>query len=323
MCYRPLGDSGLAVSVVGIGCYNFGKRINSAQTGEIVHTALDAGITFFDTSDTYGDPTGASEELLGVALRGRRHEAVIATKFGSDMAGANGPDWGQRGSRRYLRLAVEASLRRLGTDWIDLYQMHLPDKITPIEETLSTLNDLVKQGKVRYVGCSNFAAWQLADADWAARTVGYSRFISAQNRYNLLDRTAEVELIPACRRFGIGLLPYSPLADGLLTGKYRRGAEPPVGSRLADPAWRPRQRIYDAPWDKIETLEAFAKKCGHSLLELAIGGLASQPIVASVITGATSAEQVRTNAAAGDWKITAEDNAELNRMLAMRQQNTH
>ena len=321
MHYRPLGNSGLAVSVVGVGCYNFGKRIDAARTAEVVLTALDAGITLFDTSDTYGDPSGASEELLGGALHGRRHEAVIATKFGSDMAGANGPDWGRRGSRRYLRLAVEASLRRLGTDWIDLYQMHLPDKITPIDETLAALDNLVLQGKIRYVGCSNFAGWQLADADWTARTFGYTRFISAQNGYSLLDRTAEVELIPACHRFGIGLLPYSPLADGLLSGKYRRGAEPPEGSRLADPVWRRRKRLQQAPWDKIEALEALATTCGHSLLELAIGGLIARPVVASVIAGASSAEQVRTNAVAGCWKITEEENAELARILALRQQN--
>jgi aryl-alcohol dehydrogenase-like predicted oxidoreductase len=312
--YRPLGDSGLAVSVVGLGCNNFGRRIGRERAGDVVGAALDAGITLFDTSDTYGDPRGASEEMLGEALTGRRGEAVIATKFGSDMGGANGPDWGRRGSRRYVRIAVEASLRRLGTDWIDLYQLHRPDPGTPIEETLSALDDLVREGKVRYVGCSNFSGWQVADADWTARTHGYSRFVSAQNEYSLLNGAAGAELLPACRRFGLGLLPFFPLANGLLTGKYRRGSAPPEGSRLADPYWKRFQRAEDAPWDVLERLEMFARERGHSLLDLAFSGLAAQPGVASVIAGATSADQVRANAAAAAWRLRDEDLAELDRI---------
>jgi aryl-alcohol dehydrogenase-like predicted oxidoreductase len=316
MLYRQLGDSGLAVSVVGVGCNNFGLRIGAERVGEVVDAALDAGITLFDTADTYGSPKGRSEELLGDALRGRRQEAVVATKFGGDMAGANGPDWGRRGSRRYVLTAVEASLRRLGTEWIDLYQLHFPDPLTPIEETLSALDDLVREGKVRYVGSSNFAGWQVADADWSARQSGHIRFVSAQNAYNLLDRPVEAELVPACRRFGVGLLPYFPLANGLLTGKYRRGATPPEGSRLADPGWQRIQALEEAPWDVIEGLEAFARERGRSLLDVAISGLAAQPAVASVIAGATSAEQARANAAAGTWELTADELAELNEITA-------
>jgi aryl-alcohol dehydrogenase-like predicted oxidoreductase len=254
----------------------------------------------------YGTPHGASEELLGRALGRRRDEAVIATKFGSDMGGVNGPDWGARGGRWYVTRAVEASLRRLGTDRIDLYQMHVPDPDTPIEETLAVLDDLVRAGKVRYIGHSNFAGWQTADAAWAARG---SRFISAQIEYNLLDRAVEAEVLPACRRHGLGLLPYFPLASGLLTGKYRRGEPAPAGTRLALSTHQP--WLAEAPWDTIEALQAFADKRGVNLLEVAIGWLAAQPAVASVIAGATRAEQVHANVAAVAWRPTAEDLAEL------------
>src|SRR5699024_1359918 len=216
MRYSPLGSSGLMVSAVGLGCNAFGARIDAARTEQVVQTALDEGITFFDTSDTYA--FGASEELLGKALGSRRDEVVRATKFGMDMQGANGPDWGARASRRYLRTAVEASLRRLGTSHIDLYQLHQPDLVTPIEETLEAMGDLVTEGKVRYIGCSNFAAWELVDADWTARTSGLQPFISVQNEYSLYNRVAESELVPACEHTGVGLLPYFPLAYGLLTG---------------------------------------------------------------------------------------------------------
>jgi aryl-alcohol dehydrogenase-like predicted oxidoreductase len=312
MSYRQLGDSGLSVSVVGIGCNNFGLRIGADRVQEVVDAALETGITLFDTADTYGSPKGTSEELLGEALRGRRREAIIATKFGGDMAGANGPDWGRRGSRRYVLTAVEESLRRLSTEWIDLYQLHFPDPLTPIEETLAALDDLVREGKVRYVGSSNFAGWQVSDANWIARQRGCARFVSTQHEYNLLDRAVEAELVPACVRFGVGLLPYFPLANGLLTGKYRRGATPPEGSRLADPGWQRFQALEEAPWDVIEALEAFAKARGRGLLDVAISGLAAQPAVVSVIAGATRAEQVRANAAAGTWELSADDLAELN-----------
>ncbi|MFZ5872751.1 MAG: aldo/keto reductase [Actinomycetota bacterium] len=307
MEYRQLGDSGLTVSVVGLGCNNFGARIDADRTRDVVAAALDAGITLFDTADVYGGTPGRSEELLGAALGRRRHEAVVATKFGMDLGGANGPDWGTRGSRRYIRRAVEASLRRLGTDWIDLYQLHRPDPRTPVAETLAALHELVLEGKVRYVGSSNLAAWQVIDAEWTARADGVTRFVSAQNEYSLLRRDAEAELVPACEHAGVGLLPYFPLASGLLTGKYRRGEGAPQGTRLAS---RP-ERLAAADFDRIEAIDGYARERGLTMLDVAIGGLAAQPAVASVIAGATSVEQVHANAAAGSWRPTAEDLAAL------------
>jgi aryl-alcohol dehydrogenase-like predicted oxidoreductase len=256
MRFRQLGDSGLTVSVAGLGCNTFGRKLDLDGTRSVVDAALDAGVTFFDTADTYGtDQDGASETLLGQALGSRRDDVVVASKFGLDMAGANGPDWGVRGSRRYVRRAVEASLRRLGTDRIDLYQMHEPDARTPIEETLSALDDLVAEGKVLYLGSSNFAAWQVVDADWTARSAGLTPFVSAQNQYSLLAREAEAELVPALERCGVGLLPYYPLGSGLLTGKYRRGVPPEEGTKLAT---RP-ERLTDEAFDVVEALTAFAE----------------------------------------------------------------
>ncbi|ROT34419.1 aldo/keto reductase [Micromonospora sp. HM5-17] len=315
MTYRRLGDSGLVVSVVGVGCNNFGRKLDAAGTRAVVDAALDVGINFFDTADIYGEPKGRSEEFLGAALRGRRDDVVVATKFGMDMGGLNGPDHGARGARRYIVRAVEASLRRLGTDWIDLYQMHQPDPGTPIEETLSALDDLVRAGKVRYLGNSNFAGWQIADAAWTARTHGWAPFISAQNEYSLLHRDVEAEVVPAAQRFGLGVLPFFPLADGLLTGKYKRGAAPPEGSRLAGTAPRYVQRLASAPWDTIEAIEKYAAERGLSMLDVAIGGLAAQPGVTSVIAGATTAEQVRANAAAGRWRPSPDDLAALRALL--------
>jgi aryl-alcohol dehydrogenase-like predicted oxidoreductase len=308
MRYRRLGESGLTVSVVGLGCNNFGSRVDAAGTRAVVDAALEQGVTLFDTSDTYGNK-GRSEELLGAALKGRRDDVVIATKFGSDMAGANGPDWGARGARRYILRAVEGSLRRLGTDWIDLYQIHVPDPGTPIEETLSALDDLVRAGKVRYLGHSNFAAWQAADAAWTARSRGLTPFVSAQNHYHLLNREVEAELVPACQRFGLGLLPYFPLASGLLTGKYRRGEPAPAGTRLAGDRFAP--RLAAARWDIVEALEKYAAAREVTPLDVAIGGLAAQPTVASVIAGATRPEQVRANVAAGAWQPSPDDLASL------------
>ncbi len=310
MTYRRLGDSGLSVSTVGLGCNNFGMRIDADATKQVVDAAIDEGITLFDTSDSYGE----SEVMLAAALGDRRDQVVLATKFGTDLKGANGPDWGARGARRYVRRAVERSLRRLDTDWIDLYQIHYPDPMTPIEETLSVLTDLVHEGLVRYVGCSNFAAWQLADADWTARGGGLERFVSAQNHYSLLEREAEAELVPACERFGVGVLPYFPLASGLLTGKYHRGDAPPEGGRIK--AWGMTHLLSDANFDVVEKLEAYAAERGVGLLDVAMGGLAGQPAVASVIAGATSAEQVRANAAAGVWEPTVEDRDALTAVLA-------
>ncbi|MFK3981217.1 aldo/keto reductase [Micromonospora sp. NPDC050397] len=314
MTFRRLGDSGLVVSVVGIGCNNFGRQLDANGTRAVVDAALDAGINFFDTADIYGEPKGASEEQLGAALKGRRDDVVLATKFGMDMLGANGPDHGARGSRRYIARAVEASLRRLGTDHIDLYQLHEVDPGTPIEETLSALDDLVRAGKVRYLGNSNFSGWQIADAAWVARTRGYAPFVSAQNQYSLVQRHVETEIVPAAQRFGLGLLPFFPLANGLLTGKYKRGEAPPAGSRLAG-GGRYAERLAAAPWDAIEAIEKYAAERGLTPLQVAIGGLAAQPAVTSVIAGATSAEQVRANAAAGAWQPSAEDLAALRAIL--------
>jgi aryl-alcohol dehydrogenase-like predicted oxidoreductase len=304
--YVQLGPSGLTVSRVGLGCNNFGARMADEDVAPVVHAAIDAGITLFDTADVYGN-RGGSETLLGQALGRRRSEVIVATKFGADMGGANGPDWGVRGSRRYIRLAVEASLRRLDTDWIDLYQLHSPDPSTPIEETLAALSELVAEGKVRYLGSSNLTGWQVVDADWTARTSGYEAFVSAQNEYSWLNRSAEAELIPAIEHTGQGLLPYFPLARGLLTGKYRRGVAAPAGSRLA----RQPDPLERADFDTVEALTTFAANRGVDLLSVAIGGLASMPTVSSVIAGATSVEQVQANVAAGRWEPTADDLAEL------------
>lgn len=290
------------VSVVGLGCNNLGRPGTATEdapgTRAVVDAALEAGVTLFDVADVYGSPRGRSEELLGEALAGRREQAIIATKFGAPMNGANGPDFDARGSRRYVRRAVESSLRRLRTDWIDLYQLHTPDAGTPIEETLSALDDLVRDGLVRYVGHSNFTGWQVADADWTARSRGFTRFVSAQNHWSLLERDVEREVVPACARFGLGMLPYFPLASGLLTGKYSADAPPPAGTRLASNA----QRLAAAPWDRIEALRTVAEKAGVTMLDVAIGGLAAQPTVSSVIAGATTPDQVRANAAAGAWE---------------------
>ena len=305
MSHRPLGDSGLVVSVVGLGCNAFGRRIDAHASTAVVQAALDEGITLFDTADSYG--FGASESILGKALGSHRSDVVIATKFGSDMQGRNGPDWGARASRRYVRAAVAASLSRLDTDWIDLYQLHEPDGVTPFEETLAALDEVVAEGKVRYIGSSNLAAWQVIESDWVARTAGFERFISAQNKYSIYDRSAEAELIPACEHVGVGFLPYFPLEYGLLTGKYRRGEAAPEGSRLAVE----KSRFENADFDRIEALEHFAAERGIGPLDVAIGGLAAQPAVASVIAGATRPEQVRANVAAAAWQPTTDDFAAL------------
>ena len=306
MTYTQLGQSGLTVSTVGLGCNNFGARMANEDVPDVVDAAIDAGITLFDTADAYGN-AGGSETLLGQALGPRRTEVIIATKFGADTQGANGPDWGVRGSRRYIRLAVEGSLRRLSTDWIDLYQLHNPDPNTPIEETVAALNELVVEGKVRYVGSSNLSGWQVVDADWIAKTSGYEGFISAQNEYSWLNRSAETELVPALEHTGQGLLPYFPLARGLLTGKYRRGEAAPRGSRLA----KQKDPLEKADFDVIEAIERFALDRGVTMLEVAIGGLAAMPTVASVIAGATSVEQVRRNVTAGLWVPSGDDLEEL------------
>lgn len=315
MTYRRLGTSGLSVSTVGLGCNNLGRAGTASESQEgtdaVVHAAIDAGITLFDVADMYGKTPGVSEMQLGKALGPRRDDVVLATKFGLDMGGVNGPDWNARGSRRYIVRAAEASLRRLGTDWIDLYQYHAPDALTPIEESLAALDDLVTSGKVRYVGHSNFAGWQIAEAEFTARSGGYTPFISAQNPYNLLDRRLEREVVPAVEAYGLGVLPYFPLANGLLTGKYRRN-EVPEGSRLT----HSRQNVLEtADWDQLEAYSAFAAERGVSEVQVAFSWLAAQPAVGSVIAGATTPQQVRQNAEAADWTPTDEDLAELDRIF--------
>jgi aryl-alcohol dehydrogenase-like predicted oxidoreductase len=310
MEYRALGSSGLMVSAVGIGCNAFSRRVDLDGVRDILAAAREEGVTLLDTADTYGDPPGASETLLGEALAGQRDHFVVATKFGMDMRGEYGEDHGVRASRRYVRRAVEGSLRRLRVDHIDLYQLHVPDDVTPIEETLSVLTDLVHEGKVGYLGCSNVDAWQVADADWTARTARLERFVSVQNRYSLLDRTVEDEVVPACEAYGLGILPFFPLEYGLLTGKYRRGETPPIGSRADLDAARA-QWLAEADWDRIEALTAYAAARDLSVLDVAIAGLAAQPGVSSVISGATSGEQVRLNAAALRWTPSEADLVEL------------
>ena len=313
MDYRRLGHSGLWVSAVGIGCNNFGAKCDEAATRAVVHACLDAGITLFDTADMYGN-RGGSETLLGRILGHHRKDIVLASKFGLPMG--EGPYLNGAG-RHYIMRAVEDSLRRLRTDHLDLYQVHRPDPATPIEETLRALDDLVRDGKVRYVGCSNFAGWQLAEAEWAARAGGTVRFISAQNEYSLVDRRIEGELVPAANSYGVGILPYFPLANGLLTGKYQRNHAMPDGARMTERPTRAEEVLTDRNWTIAEKVADYAAARGHSLLEAAIGWLASQDHVPSVIAGATTAEQVAQNAAAADWRMTAEEIADINALSGL------
>jgi aryl-alcohol dehydrogenase-like predicted oxidoreductase len=313
--HRNLGKSGLQVSTIGLGCNNFGGRIDVEAARKIVHRALDLGVTLFDTADTYGTMSGgargASEECLGQILGGRRPDVVLATKFGMAMD----PEERLKGaSRHYIMRAVEASLRRLRTDWIDLYQVHRPDPLTPIEETLRALDDLVRQGKVRYVGCSNYAAWQVVEAQWTSRHLGVGAFISCQDEYSLLVRGIEHELLPAIEAYDLGLLPFFPLASGLLTGKYKRNEAMPQDARLSrDERWA-RRYLIEENWRKVERLEDFCGERSHSLLELAFSWLLARPAVASVIAGATKPEQIERNVKAGGWALSAEDMAEIDRL---------
>ena len=316
MKYRRLGNSGLQVSLAGLGTNNFGMRLDYEQSKSVVDAALDTGINFFDTADIYGG--GRSEEYLGRALGSRREDVLIATKFA--MPVGEGP-FTRGGSRHYIEKAVARTLRRLGTDYIDVYQMHQPDLQTPIAETLEALSDLVHRGVVRYIGHSNFTGWQIADADWTARSRGLERFVSAQNEWSLLERKVEAEIMPACREFGLGQLPFFPLASGFLTGKYRRGKDLPAGTRLAAWAQAMPARIdaitADANFDKLDGLTSFAEERGHTVLELALSWLASDPAVSSVIAGATRPEQIEANVAATlAWELTAEDFAGVNEVLA-------
>jgi aryl-alcohol dehydrogenase-like predicted oxidoreductase len=311
--YRNVGRSGLQVSVAGLGCNNFGMRIDKEQTAAVVHHALDLGVTLFDTADIYGGTR--SEEFLGAALGERRKNVVVATKFVGPVG--EGP-LNRGASRRHVFDAVENSLRRLGTDWIDLYQIHFPDVTTPIEETLRALDDVVRQGKVRYIGCSNFAAWQVVQAQWTARMEHFVPLISAQSEYNLLNRRIERELVPACQEYGLGILPYFPLASGFLSGKYRPGEKPPEGTRLA--AWGPRgeEVLSERNFAILDRLEQFAQARGKTVLDLAIGWLASHPYVPSVIAGATKPEQVEENVKAAEWRLTPEEMSEIDGITIRR-----
>jgi aryl-alcohol dehydrogenase-like predicted oxidoreductase len=309
MKMRRLGNSGLKVSEVGLGCNNFGMRIDQKATQAVVDTAIEAGITLFDTADVYG--ATQSEVFLGKALGKRRQEIVLATKFGMQI----GDDKSRSGgSRRWIMRAVEDSLQRLGTDYIDLYQLHRYDADTPVDETLRALDDLVTQGKVRYIGNSNFTGWQIADADWTA--AGATRFVSAQNLYSLLERRVEHEVLPACEHFGLGFLPFFPLASGLLSGKYKRGEKPPEGSRLAAWGSRGAAALNDKNFDKVEKLTAWAEERGHAILELAFAWLLGHEAVSSVIAGATSPEQVKTNATTAEWELSPEEVAEVGELIA-------
>jgi aryl-alcohol dehydrogenase-like predicted oxidoreductase len=309
---RNLGGSGLRVSAIGLGCNNFGGRVDFATAQKVVHRALDLGVTFFDEADTYGDPRGNSESCLGRILGERRKDIVLATKFARPMD-ASGRFEGA--SRRYIMAEVEASLGRLNTDWIDLYQQHQPDPSTPIEETLRALDDLVRQGKVRYIGASTLPAWQVVEAQWTARHHGLHHFVSCQEEYSLLARRLDQDMLPVLQAYGLGLVPFRPLADGLLTGKYRRGAPLPVGTRLASTPRAAGRYLSDENWARLERLAGFAAERGHSLLELAFGWLLRRPAVASVIAGATSPEQVEENVqAAAGWALTADEMQEIDRL---------
>jgi aryl-alcohol dehydrogenase-like predicted oxidoreductase len=315
--YRTLGTSGLVVSTIGLGCNNFGRTGTTTETQDgtsrVIDAAIDTGITLFDTADIYGAERGLSETLMGHALRGKREKIVLATKFGMDMNGANGPDWEARGSRRYIRLAVEASLTRLQTDWIDLYQLHRPDPNTPIEETLSVLDDLIREGKIRYIGHSNLAGWQIAEAEFTARMNSHPAFISAQNEYSLLVRDAEDEVLPAVNAYGLGFLPFFPLYNGLFTGKFTR-AGGPADSRIMMVR---RHLLDDAPWDTIERFQQFCDDRGVSMLSATLAWLLAQPGLTSVIAGATKPEQIEQNAeAASSWRPTDEDVAYISALFA-------
>jgi aryl-alcohol dehydrogenase-like predicted oxidoreductase len=307
MQHRTLGRSGLKVSVAGLGCNNFGMRIDQDRTTAVVDAAIEAGITFFDTARIYGG--GKSEGMLGTALGKRRADVIVATKFGL----GTGPD-DLGGSRRHIIGSVETSLRELGTDWIDLLQLHFPDTVTPIEETLDALTDVVHSGKVRYVGCSNFTGWMIADAEWTSRTRTLERFVSAQNEWSLLKRDVETEVVGACERFGLGVIPYFPLASGLLTGKVQRGEAPPEGSRLQADHFK--HVLHDDNFDRLERLQQWGAEHDRTLTEVALSWLASRDVVSSVIAGATSPEQVQTNAAATRTDLTAEEITEIGALVA-------
>ena len=308
MEYRQLGKSGLQVSAVGLGANNFGRRVDAQGTATVIGHALDVGINLIDTSNSYGGTL--SEEYIGRALKGRRDQAIVATKVSSRMG--DGPNRAGN-SRQHIMMEVENSLRRLDTDYIDLYQIHWVDPNTPIEETLRALDDLVRQGKVRYIGCSNFSAWQVCEAIWTSKTKGLTSFASVQPAYSMLNRAIEGELLPFCAEYGVGVLPYYPLANGFLTGKYRRGQQAPQGTRLSE---NDRGMLTDAMFDVLEDLEAFSDERGHTVLELAFAWLLASPAISSVIAGATRVEQVIANSKAAAWHLTADEMGQIDTLLA-------
>jgi aryl-alcohol dehydrogenase-like predicted oxidoreductase len=314
---RNIGNSGLRVSLVGLGCNNLGGRIDLDASRKVVHRALDLGITMFDTADIYGNVhghIGGSESALGEILGERRKDVVLATKFGMGMREER--DFKGGGSRRYILGAVETSLQRLRTDWIDLYQLHVPDSATRIEETLRALDDLVHQGKVRYVGCSNLPAWQAVEALWTSRHHGLNTFVSCQEEYSLLVRGIERDRLPVAQAYGLGVLPYFPLANGMLAGKYRRDSEPPQGTRLKNTPYLANLYMTPVNWARVEKLTAFCQAHGRTLLQLAFSWLASRPQVASIIAGATRPEQVEQNVAAIGWALDRSALAEVDRLTS-------
>jgi len=319
MEYRSLGNSELKVSEVGLGSDTFGRDIDEQATIAIINHALELGINYIDTADVYGWG-GRSEEFVGKAVKGKRSRFIIATKFGVGVD-KNSPQGTPReglGKRDYIMKAVDASLKRLDTDYIDIYQLHQPDPTTPIEETLRALDDLVRAGKVRYIGCSNFSAWELCEALWISQTAGLNSFISVEPRYNLIDRHIEEELVACCQAYNIGIIPWYPLAAGFLTGKYRRGEEIPAGTRFSSNPGMYGRMLNDVNFDQLDKLETFALEHGHSVAELAIAWLVSHPWVSTVIAGVTKTEQVSANVAAAGWKLTADEMAELDKALNYR-----
>ena len=308
---RNLGKSGLQVSLVGLGCNNFAGRIDFDATKAVVYKALDLGITLFDNADTYGDPKGGAEDFLGRILGDRRKDVVLATKFGRPMD-ASGKQEGA--SRRYIVEACEASLRRLRTDYIDLYWQHIEDKRTPIEETLRAMDDLVRQGKVRYIACSTLTAWQVVEAEWTSRSLGLEHYVACQERYSLLEREYEPNMAAMVEAYGLGLIPFSPLANGLLTGKYRRSQTLPAGARLTVTQRMADRYLTDRNWGIVEKLADFCASRGRTMLELAMSWLASRPAVSSIIAGATRPEQLEENVRALEWALSQEDLAEIDRL---------
>ena len=315
MEYRNLGNTDVKVSIVGLGGDTFGHYVDELGTAAIVNQAVESGINFIDTSDVYG--YGHSEELIGKAIKDKRSKVIVATKFGITLGKPPHPfdTPPGLGAPEYIRKAVDASLKRLETDYIDLYQFHMPDPTTSIEETLHTLDEIVKSGKVRYIGCSNFASWELCEALWVSKTAGISSFVSVQPKYNLLDRYIEQEMVPCCQAYGVSVIPWFPLAAGFLTGKYRRGQKPPEGTRFGSNPEFYTRAITDEQFDILEKLEAFAENRGHTMAELAIAWLTSHPWMGPVIAGATKTEQVAANAKAADWVLSAEDMAQLDKEI--------